>query len=311
MTTLFYSHPACSEHDPGPGHPENPGRLAAIEKALDTSEFEALVRHQAPLADKAQIARVHPMAFVEAVLDAVPAEGYVAIDMDTTMSPRSGEAALRGAGAVLEAVDRVFAGEADNAFCAVRPPGHHAEPGRAMGFCIFNNVAVAALQAREVHGAQRVAVVDFDVHHGNGTQAAFWNDPDLFYASTHQWPLYPGSGSAEETGVSGNIVNCPLRVGAGSSEFRQAVTAEILPALRDFSPQLVIISAGFDAHRDDPLAQMNLDDADYAWVTGELMGLAADSCEGRLVSALEGGYDHAALARSSAAHVKALMTAGG
>ncbi len=311
MTTLFYSHPACSNHDPGPGHPENPGRLTAIQGALGGTEFDSLVRQQAPLAAKEQIARVHPMAFIEAVLKAVPDEGYVAIDMDTTVSPGSGEAALRGAGAVLNAVDRVFAAEADNAFCAVRPPGHHAEPNRAMGFCIFNNVAVAALQAREVHGAQRVAVVDFDVHHGNGTQAAFWNDPDLFYASTHQWPLYPGSGSAGETGVAGNIVNCPLEPGAGSQQFRQAITAEILPALRAFSPQLVIVSAGFDAHRDDPLAQMNLDDADYAWVTAELLGVAADCCEGRLVSALEGGYDHAALARSCAAHVKALMTAGG
>jgi acetoin utilization deacetylase AcuC-like enzyme len=237
----------------------------------------------------------------------VPQSGHVAIDADTVLSPASGAAALRAAGAVVAAVDAVMAKEADNAFCAVRPPGHHAEPGRAMGFCLFNNVAIGALRAREVHGLARVAVIDFDVHHGNGTQAAFATDGSLFYASTHQYPLYPGTGAVNETGV-GNIVNVPLRPMSGSGPFRLAMSQRILPALDVFRPELVLISAGFDAHKNDPLAQLLLKEADYTWVTEKLLDIAYRHAEGRLVATLEGGYDLAALGASVAAHVRVLMS---
>ena len=229
------------------------------------------------------------------------------LDADTIVSPGSGEAALRAAGAVVAAVDAVMAGEADNAFCAVRPPGHHAEPRQAMGFCLFNNVAVGALHAREVHRCHRVAVVDFDVHHGNGTQAMFWDDPDLFYASTHQFPFYPGTGRAQERGVGNNIINVPLQPPAGSTDFRQAMRDCVIPAMTRFEPEFVFISAGFDAHADDPLASLNFVEEDYAWATQQLMELARSACGGRLVSVLEGGYDHAALASCVAAHVRTLM----
>ena len=228
MTTLLYSHPACENHTPDLGHPEGPVRLRAIQEALSVPEFDALIRREAPRAEESQIARVHPGSFVRDVLDQVPATGAVYLDPDTIMTAGSGEAALRAAGAVVAAVDAVMAGEADNAFCAIRPPGHHAEPDHAMGFCLFNNVAVGALHAREAHGLHRIAVVDFDVHHGNGTQAAFWSDPDLFYASTHQAPLYPGTGSARERGVNANIVNVPLPPDSGSQEFRQAMRDNIV-----------------------------------------------------------------------------------
>ena len=241
------------------------------------------------------------------MLGAVPSSGHVGIDSDTILSPASGAAALRAAGAVVAAVDAVVAKEADNAFCAVRPPGHHAEPERAMGFCLFNNAAIGALRAREVHGLSRVAVVDFDVHHGNGTQAAFEADGNLFYASTHQYPLYPGTGAASETGV-GNIVNVPLRPMSGSSQFRLAMTERILPALEAFRPELVLVSAGFDAHRSDPLAQLLLEESDYTWVTEKLLEIAYRYAEGRLVATLEGGYDLAALAASVAAHLRVLMS---
>jgi acetoin utilization deacetylase AcuC-like enzyme len=307
MTTLLYTHPTCLEHDPGAYHPESPARLRAVLDALDKDEFSGLERREAPAAATDDIARVHPRRFIEAMLAAVPASGHAGIDADTVLSPQSGRAALHAAGAVVAAVDAVVAGEADNAFCAVRPPGHHAEPGRAMGFCLFNNVAVGALRAREAHGLDRVAVIDFDVHHGNGTQARFWDDPSLFYASTHQSPLYPGSGSRRETGV-GNIVNVPLPPMAGSAEFRLAFSDEILPALEAFRPAMILISAGFDAHRRDPLAQLMLDDADYAWVTAELLAVARRHGAGRVVSTLEGGYDLTALGTSTAAHVRALMT---
>src|SRR3954469_11502569 len=230
MTTLLYTHPACLEHDPGQYHPEAPARLRAVLSALDGPDFARLERREAPEAALDNIARAHPRAFVERLLAAVPQSGHVGIDADTIMSSGSGQGARRAAAAVPAAVDAVIAGEADNAFCAVRPPGHHAEPGRAMGFCLFNNIAVGALRAREVHGLARVAVVDFDVHHGNGTQVRFAQDGSLFYASTHQFPLYPGTGAASETGV-GNIVNVPLRPMAGSREFRLGFTREILPAL--------------------------------------------------------------------------------
>src|SRR5713226_6044713 len=241
MTTLLYIHPACLDHDPGDYHPESPARLRAVLEALDAPEFATLERREAPEAEIDDIARVHPRRFVERVLAAVPSSGHVGIDADTIISPGSGEAALRAAGAVIAAVDAVVAGEADNAFCAVRPPGHHAEPGRAMGFCLFNNVAIGALRAREAHGLARVAVVDFDVHHGNGTQARFAADPSLFYASTHQWPLYPGSGARSETGV-GNIVNVPLAPNSGSASFRRAFNDIILPALEVFRPGFILVS---------------------------------------------------------------------
>ncbi|MEE8187729.1 MAG: histone deacetylase family protein [Kiloniellales bacterium] len=307
MTTLIYSHPACLGHDPGRMHPESPARLEAVLAALDAPEFRGLERREAPEATREQLTRVHPEAHVNAVLDAIPATGHNGLDPDTIVSPGSGEAAKRAAGAVCAAVDAVMAGEAENAFCAVRPPGHHAEPDRAMGFCLFNSVAVGAFQARGAHGLRRVAVIDFDVHHGNGTQAAFWDDGDLFYASTHQMPFYPGTGSSEERGVSGNIVNVPLQSMAGSLEFRHGMRETILPALIRFEPDFVLISAGFDAHAEDPLAGLRLEEEDYAWATSELLAVARDFCGGRLVSTLEGGYNLDALARSVAAHVGALM----
>jgi acetoin utilization deacetylase AcuC-like enzyme len=307
MTTLLYTHPACLAHDPGRHHPESPARLRAVLAALEEREFAGLERREAPEAAREDLLRVHPRRHVEGVLGAVPQTGHVGIDADTVLSPASGEAALRAAGAVVAAVDAVVRREADNAFCAVRPPGHHAEPRRAMGFCLFNNAAIGALRAREVHGLARVAVVDFDVHHGNGTQAAFEADGSLFYASTHQYPLYPGTGAASETGV-GNIVNVPLRPMAGSNQFRLGLTQRILPALDAFRPELVLVSAGFDAHRSDPLAQLMLDEADYTWVTEKLLEIAYRHAEGRLVATLEGGYDLPALAASAAAHVRVLMS---
>ncbi len=306
MTTLLVTHPACLGHDPGRSHPESPARLRAVLAALEAPEFAALERGAAPLAEIAQIARVHPQPYVDRLLEAVPRAGFVGLDADTIMSPGSGEAALRAAGALTAAVDAVVAGSARNAFCAVRPPGHHAESGRPMGFCLFNNVAIGAAQAREVHGLARIAVVDFDVHHGNGTQHMFERDADLFYASTHQWPLYPGTGASDETGV-GNIVHVPLTPMSGSREFRAAMSGIILPALRGFQPDMVMISAGFDAHADDPLASLQLLESDYAWATRELMAVADECCGGRVVSTLEGGYDLAALAASAAPHVRALM----
>ncbi|MBV9521773.1 MAG: histone deacetylase family protein [Alphaproteobacteria bacterium] len=308
MTTLLYTHSACLDHDPGSHHPECPDRLRAVLAALDGAEFAALARREAPRAERADLTRVHPAAYVEAVLEAVPAQGHAGLDADTILSPGSGEAALRAAGAVCAAVDAVMAGEARNAFCAVRPPGHHAEPARPMGFCLFNNVAIGALRARQEHGAARIAVIDFDVHHGNGTQAMFAADPALFFASTHQYPLYPGTGAASERGV-GNILNVPLRPGAGSAPFRAAYSDTIFPALDAFRPDFLLISAGFDAHRRDPLAQLELEEGDFAWVTAKLAECAARHCAGRLVSTLEGGYDLAALGASAAAHLRALMAA--
>ena len=309
MATLLFTHMACVAHDTGAMHPECPARLEAVHEALSAPEFDGLIRREAPLAERGQIERVHDAAYVAAVLEAIPESGYAGLDADTIVSPGSGEAALRAAGAVCAAVDAVAAGEADNAFCAVRPPGHHAEPDRAMGFCLFNNVAVGAAQARAQHGLTRIAVVDFDVHHGNGTQAMFWSDEALFFASTHQMPLYPGSGSPKERGAGGNIVNAPLAPGAGSAEFRSAMQGIVLPAVRHFSPEFILVSAGFDAHADDPLASLNFREADFAWATKALLEVAADCCAGRLVSTLEGGYDLSALAASAAAHTRALLAA--
>jgi acetoin utilization deacetylase AcuC-like enzyme len=307
MTTFLYTHPACLEHDPGRHHPESPARLRAVLAALDGPEFARLERREAPEAALDDLVRVHPRRHVDRILGAAPKSGHVAIDADTILSPASGAAALRAAGAVVAAVDAVMSREADNAFCAVRPPGHHAEPQRAMGFCLFNNVAIGAQRAREAHGVDRVAVVDFDVHHGNGTQAAFETDGSVFYASTHQYPLYPGTGAASETGV-GNIVNVPLRPRSGSAQFRQGMTQRILPALNAFQPELVLVSAGFDAHKSDPLAELLLDEGDYTWVTEKLLEIAFRHAGGRFVATLEGGYDLAALGASVAAHVRVLMS---
>lgn len=308
MDTLLFTHPACIGHETGGGHPERPERLQAVLGALETESFTLLQRREAPEATVEQIARAHPEGFVRRLLAAVPAHGLTPIDGDTILSPGSGAAALRAAGAGCAAVDAILAGEARNAFCAVRPPGHHAETARAMGFCLFNNVAVAAMHARIAHGIGRIAVVDFDVHHGNGTQDIFWSEPEMFYASTHQSPLYPGTGDVGETGVAGNIVNAPLPAMSNGTVFRREMERVVLPALDSFAPELVLISAGFDAHARDPLAHLDLTETDFAWATLEIMALADRHCGGRVISTLEGGYDLRALALSSAAHVHALMT---
>lgn len=310
MTTNLYTHPSCVEHDPGTYHPECPDRLRSVLKALDDPAFKDLVRIEAPVAARDDIERVHVRSYVSRLLENVPSSGKVHLDPDTAMSPKSGEAAMRASGAVCAAVDAVMSGEAGNAFCAVRPPGHHAEASRAMGFCLFNSVAIGAEYARAKHGLKRVAVIDFDVHHGNGTQHSFENDPGLFYGSSHQYPAYPGTGLNDETGVAENICNVPLRPGSGSAEFRRAYEDAILPSLRAFNPELLIVSAGFDAHAADPLAQLMLKTEDFAWITQKLCDLAADCCDGRVVSSLEGGYDLDALAESAAAHVRTLMRAG-
>ena len=310
MTTALITHAACLEHDPGPYHPESPDRLRVVLQALEAPEFAPLSREEAPRATKEQLARVHPAEMVDAILAVRPEEGdTVNIDADTVMSAGSAEAALRAAGAAVRAVDLVMRGTVLRAFAAVRPPGHHAEPTRPMGFCLFNNAAVAALHARAEHGLKRVAVVDFDVHHGNGTQALFSGDPDLFYASSHQSPFYPGTGEAWERGIANNIVNVPLRARDSSPAFRDAWAGTIIPELEAFAPELLIISAGFDAHRADPLAQLRLETEDYAWITEALLEVARKHCGGRVVSVLEGGYDLEALADSAAVHVRGLMGA--
>jgi len=294
-------------HEMGEWHPEAPARLKAVLKALDTDQFRELDRREAPKGTARQIEHVHAPFYVEAIFENVPASGHVHLDPDTAINSASGEAALRAVGAVCTAVDAVVTGSARNAFCAVRPPGHHAESSAAMGFCLFNNVAIAAEHARRAHGIERVAMIDFDVHHGNGTQNHVFRYRDLFYASSHQWPCYPGTGMEHETGVFNNICNVPLRPGSGSEEFRRGYMEKILPALRNFGPELVLISAGFDAHARDPLAQLRLETADFAWVTRQILDVADKCCSGRVVSTLEGGYDLDALAASAAAHVLALM----
>ena len=308
MTTLLYNHPVCMEHDMGYGHPECPDRLVAIYGALKQPAFAALQWREAPAATLEQLTRVHPQRYLDRILAAVPKDGLRALDGDTALCPSSGEAALRAAGAACAAVDEIMAGEADNAFCAVRPPGHHAEPGRAMGFCVFNNVAVGAVHARKVYGLDRVAIIDFDVHHGNGTQAVFEHQPEYMYLSSHQSPLYPGTGRSSERGV-GNIVNLPLPPYSGSEEIRNGWATLLAPALRAFRPDFIFISAGFDAHRLDPLAQLSFTEEDYAWLTREILAIAAEFSKGRVVSTLEGGYSLSALAASVAVHVKALMEA--
>ncbi len=308
MTTLLVHHDDFQGHDVGRGHPECPQRLAAIEKVLAEERFDRLVRFEAPLGTIAQIRLAHPAEHIQGIEAARPASGISHLDGDTAMSVGSWDAALRAVGGICAAVDRVVGGEVSNAFCAARPPGHHAEADRAMGFCIFSNAAIGALHARENLGLSRVAIIDFDVHHGNGTQDIFWTDKDLFYGSTHQMPHYPGTGALSETGV-GNVFNAPLNPGVGGEAFRQAMESRILPALDAFEPDLILVSAGFDAHRADPLANINLTEPDFEWITNKLLDAADRHAGGRLVSILEGGYDLDALSRSVGVHVSALMSA--
>jgi len=307
VKTLYYSHPDFLFHETGIGHPECADRLRSIEKALSAPEFSALIRQSPPLGTEQQVRLIHPQFHIDAILEAIPAQGEYHLDHDTVLSPGSRQAAFRAVGAVCDAVDKVLTGQADNAFCAIRPPGHHAEPHQAMGFCLFNNIAIAANYALQHYQLERIAIVDFDVHHGNGTQAAFYNQPSVLYASSHEMPHYPGTGHPAETGA-GNIINVPLAAGDSGIKFRQKYNNIILPALKKFKPDLLLISAGFDAHKDDPLASIMLVEDDFKWITLELMAIADSSCKGRIISALEGGYNLKALAASVAAHVKALMT---
>lgn len=299
-----YTHPACLLHDTGPGHAERPERLRAVTDALRDA-FPKLDWREAPRATRGQLLRAHAPELLDLILETHPRE-RVMLDPDTVLSPDSDEAALRAAGAAVAAVDAALVGPSPRVFCAVRPPGHHATHDTAMGFCLFNNVAVAALHALDAHGLERVAIVDFDVHHGNGTQAIFEHDRRVLFASSHQWPLYPGTGARNETG-EGNIVNAPLPPDADGTPFRAAWSDALLPAIDAFKPQLLLVSAGFDAHRRDPLAQLRLEAGDYVWITRELVRLAQRHCGGRIVSTLEGGYDLDALRESSVAHVGELL----
>jgi acetoin utilization deacetylase AcuC-like enzyme len=304
MACALITHPDCLKHEMGAYHPEQPARLAAIEDQLIASGIgQHLERHDAPLATDEQLARVHPLDYVRAIRDAAPEHGTVHLDPDTAMNPHSLNAALRAAGAAVLAVDLIFQNTVRTAFCSVRPPGHHACRARPMGFCIFNNVAVAARHALHAHGVERVAIIDFDVHHGNGTEDIFEGDPHVLMASTFQHPFYPYSGTEDP---APNMVNVPLRAGAGSQEFRRAVTGEWLPALDDFRPELVLFSAGFDAHAEDDMAMLRLGDADYGWVTEQVKAIADRHAKGRMVSLLEGGYALSALGRSVVQHVRVL-----
>ena len=310
MTTALLTHRDCLQHITPPGHPEWVDRLMAIYAALDTIDDAKLRRLDAPMGSDDDIMRVHPEAHIAAIKAALPSSGHVSLDADTHLSPGSVQAAYRGVGAIVKAVDMVMAGEADNAFAAMRPPGHHAETSTPMGFCLFGNVAIGAKHALDHHGLSRVAVVDFDVHHGNGTQDLLWAEPRALFASSHQMPLYPGSGAASETGTDNNILNVPLEPNTGGKAFRDAYERLIFPALTDFDPELIFISAGFDGHANDPLANLNLTETDFAWVTEQLCDIADRHCEGRVVSTLEGGYDLDALAASTKAHLEVLLRRG-
>ena len=309
MTTLLLSHPASLEHLTPPGHPERPDRIRAIAQVLGESRFDRLVRDQAPEGSLDLVTLCHSEQYVEELRHIAPLSGLVYLDGDTSMSPGTWEAVMRGVGGAVAATDAVMSGTHDNAFVAIRPPGHHAEISKPMGFCFFDNAAIAARHAQRKFGISRAAVVDFDVHHGNGTQDIFWADPTVMYCSTHQMPLFPGTGARGERGEHDNIVNAPLASEDGSAKFRAAFENAILPQLQKFSPELIIVSAGFDAHYRDPLASLNLRSEDFGWVTRKLMDVADQSAEGRIVSVLEGGYDLQGLKESVAEHVTALMGA--
>lgn len=309
MNTLYLSHASALGHDNGPGHPERADRIRVIDRILEAERFQSLHRAGAQRGTMEQIVRVHPQAYYEALREAAPTEGFAFIDNDTSMSPGTWDAAMHAVGGACQAVDEVMAGTASNVFLAMRPPGHHAETQTPMGFCFFNNAAIAARHAQAVHGAERVAIMDFDVHHGNGTQDIFWRDKSVMYASTHEMPLYPGTGAVNERGEYDTIVNAPLRSGDGGEAFRDAMMSVVLTRIEKFHPDLIIVSAGFDAHRRDPLANLNLVEDDYAWATEMLMAIARRTAGGRLISLLEGGYDLIGLSNSVAAHVGKLMEA--
>ena len=310
MSTAYFTDPRCLTHLTPPGHPERADRLRAVMGALDAPEFADLDRRLAPLGPEAELLRCHPQAYVERVRKAVPAEGAAQLDPDTWVSPGSWDAAMAALGGAVSALDAVMAGEVANAFVGVRPPGHHAERETPMGFCLFGTVAIAAKRALDHHGLSRVAVVDFDVHHGNGTQDLLWDEPRALFVSSHQFPLWPGTGRASETGVAGNVLNLPLAPGTAGPAFRTAWEDRVFPRLNAFAPELILISAGFDAHRDDPLADLNLTEGDFDWITHRLCDIADTHAGGRVVSVLEGGYDLDALAASVAAHVRVLKERG-
>ena len=307
MTTRLTTSALSLRHAVPTGHPERPDRMRAIADALAHEDFDALDRHEARVAPLEAASLAHPQGHVDKVAATIPEEGMRQVDGDTHVGPESLDAALACLGAAMDSVDAVISGEADNAHVAMRPPGHHAERTTAMGFCLFNSVAVAARHAQRAHGLERVAIVDFDVHHGNGTQDIFWHDPSVLFASTHQMPLYPGSGAKGERGAHDNICNAPLSPGDGGARFREAMRERVLPALDAFRPDLLLVSAGFDAHHRDPLANLELEAEDFDWATGKLMDVAEKHCEGRMVSLLEGGYDLVGLAQSDAAHVRRMM----
>lgn len=304
MPTTYISHPECLKHNMGHFHPESPSRLRAIEDRLHAAHlFDYLVHHEAPLVHRAQLLRVHDAAYIDAIESAAPYDGMRELDHDTVMNPHTLDAAYHAAGGAVMAVDRILRGEVQNAFVACRPPGHHATRNRAMGFCIFNNVAVAAAHALEQHGLARVAIVDFDVHHGNGTEDIFRDDPRVMLCSTFQHPFYPFSGADS---ASAHIVNLPLPAGTLGKRYREVFEAEVMPRLEAFRPEMLLVSAGFDAHREDDMGQFGLLEADYIWITERIVELAARHAQGRIVSVLEGGYDLSSLGRSVAAHIKVL-----
>jgi acetoin utilization deacetylase AcuC-like enzyme len=310
MTTALYTHASSLNHTTPPGHPERVERMQAIGRALAAPDFSGLRRLDAPRGTDRDVLLAHPQTHLDFIRQSAPETGYRSLDADTHMSPGTFDAAMYAGGANVAAVDLVMAGDVQNAFCALRPPGHHAEKATAMGFCFFGNVAIGAKHALEKHGLSRVAIIDFDVHHGNGTQDLVWDDERIFFASTHEMPLYPGTGAASETGAHGNVLNVPLQAGSGGQVFRQIMRDQVLPSVEKFAPEMLFISAGFDAHRDDPLANLNLVEDDYIWITREICALADRVARGRVVSTLEGGYDLDALAASTAAHVKVLMEQG-
>lgn len=309
MATWLFENPFAQDHLTPEVHPEQVARIAAIKAHLDSLDFVGLERHAAPLATEDDLRLCHPQAYIDQLKAALPTQGQVALDGDTFLSPGSWQAALSGVGGVIAAIGAVMEGRAKNAFVLTRPPGHHAETATAMGFCLFGSVAIGAKHALERAGAARVAVIDFDVHHGNGTQDLLWDETRALFISSHQMPLYPGSGARGERGVAGNILNVPLPPNSDGALMQQAYLRDVFPRLAEFAPDLILISAGFDAHQADPLANLNWDETDFAWLTREICAFAETQCAGRVVSALEGGYDLPSLGRSVAAHVTELMEA--